>query len=105
MEKHIQQAEHNQKLLDILISDFPNEYNDWKVVLCFYVAIHYLKALAIHRNKVLGNTHQEINEALGRNASPKLFSMKPIQWQNYYDLYQNSRSARYDGFLNVADHE
>jgi hypothetical protein len=105
MEKHILQAEHNQAFLDCVNKNFPDAYFDWKITISFYIAIHLLKALAEKRGKKLGETHVDIFNALGPRATPKLFQIPPKQWENYYFLYQYSRSGRYDGFIDLELHE
>jgi hypothetical protein len=105
MQKHINQAEQNLKLLEHLKEHHPDCFFDWKVTISFYISIHMLKALAIHRGKILGGTHQEIFNALNPKAAKKLFQIPDIQWKNYYNLYQYSRTARYDGFDDIEDHE
>ena len=54
-------AHHNKNFHDAICRLQPDVYYDWKITSLFYVAIHYLKSLAQHRNKSIGNFHFEIN--------------------------------------------
>ena len=54
MSQYLNQAEHNEGFYAVMCSYNASSYYDWKITCQFYVAIHYLKALAEKRgiNKV-----------------------------------------------------
>ncbi len=105
MTNFILQAEHNAKFHGSICTHHVDSYFDWKITCLFYVAIHYIKALAAMKGMPIGNTHGEIE----KNISPlKPLPIMPISkkaWDNYKILYRYSRSCRYDGFRNEASFE
>ena len=60
MQKHLGQAKHNQELLSEMEIKFPQRFFDWKITISFYIAIHYLQALADSKNIEIGQTHNAI---------------------------------------------
>lgn len=100
MQHHIDQAIHNQRYHDQVHQTFPNEFFDWKITSLFYIAIHLLQALAIHRGKNIGESHEEINKNIRPPKRQGEYSLMPISrsaYDNYHGLYRYSQSARYDG--------
>ena len=55
MQQYLNQANHNQKFHDCINSEFPGHFCDWKITVLFYIAIHYLKALADKKNFDINN--------------------------------------------------
>lgn len=98
MQKHLNQTVHNSQLHSFLCKIYPDRYFDWKITMLFYVAIHYLKALAAYRGIEIGDTHIEIFA----NCSPGRYGAMPISknaWSKYRAMHNHSRNARYEGFL------
>lgn len=97
------QAVQNKKFLDCIEAQFEN-FNDWKITVCFYIAIHLLKALAKERNKEIGQTHYEIESNLdpNRTRSP-VMQMPPNIWKTYKKIFRYSISSRYQGIENFDD--
>lgn len=69
---YLEQSKHNQELLDKLNKE--DFFNDWKCTLCFYIAIHKLKALGAKMELNLGNNHEEIFKSINPKTLPKLNS-------------------------------
>lgn len=106
MQHHIDQAKHNESLLSDLEIDHPTIYFDWKVTVCFYVALHYLQALADKREIKIGETHNDIE----RNVSPNSNHQPTMRisngaWRNYKDLFKYSQIARYEGIIDTESFE
>lgn len=53
MNVHLTQARHNEDFLKIVSEASPNNYFDWKITVCFYASLHYLRALEKHSKKRL----------------------------------------------------
>lgn len=105
MEKHIKQAKHNKSLLEHLITTFPNTYSDWKVTLCFYTAVHYMRALVVKHGGELVDSHEQIKRMMCPRSVGKICTIKQDQWDNYHGLKVYSENARYNGILDIDDHE
>lgn len=105
MKPYIEQGKHNEALYNHLKTTFPNQYNDWKITIIFYSAIHYLKAYAKLNKKTIGTSHHEIflnTDSHNRNAT---FPIQKGAYTLYKDIYQYSRTARYNGMLDSATFE
>lgn len=105
MQQFIEQAKHNQLLHDTLHAAYPDQFNDWKITILFYVAIHYLKALAAKQKRSIGETHYDIKA----NIKPPRFAgdspTMPLTlsaFNIYQDLLKYSQTARYVGVKNSA---
>lgn len=97
MQQYLEQARHNQEFHDCIAANFEGQYYDWRTTVLFYIAIHCLKALA-SKNKVnLGNSHKDIEYNINSRNDDAVLPIKYNQFQHYMTLYQNSRTARYDG--------
>lgn len=98
IEKYLLQVKHNKEFYESICSQYPQQYFDWKITLLFYKAIHLLKALAVKENRGMGTTHNEIDKQI----NPK-FCDNPLianrAYSTYHNLYQYSRTARYDGIV------
>lgn len=100
MSEFITQAKHNEAFHDCICRDYETLFFDWKVTVTFYIAIHYLKALASQRKIHIGSTHEEIAGNIDPNFRKNKPSM-PISenaWGWYRNLYQYSRTSRYTGY-------
>src|SRR6476619_3990067 len=56
-QKFLNQARHNEDFHNSLCREFEHSFFDWKITCLFYISIHYLKALAVKRNKYIGSHH------------------------------------------------
>ena len=98
MQHHIEQAKHNELFLADLEIDYPTIYFDWKVTICFYIAIHYLQALADYKNIEIGETHNDIERNVNPNSRwTPIMRISNGAWRNYKDLFKYSQIARYEG--------
>ena len=105
MKSFVDQGQHNESLLNHLKATFPDKYNDWKITIIFYSAIHYLKAYAALNKKNIGVTHHEIfinTDSHNKNAT---FPIQKGAYLLYKDIYQYSRTARYNGMIDPATFE
>ncbi len=97
-EDFLNQATHNEAFHLLICNGDANDFFDWKTTCLFYIAIHYLKALAKYRNIEIGSSHTEINKNINK-AKPK--AAMPLQddiRDDYMILYRYSRISRYTGF-------
>lgn len=101
---HQNQILHNRKFHEVNVQTFPNDFFDWKTTCLFYIALHYIKALARKRNKDIGESHFDIRS----NINPLSKKDKPTMqitrgaYELYDLLYESSRNARYPGITNVG---
>jgi hypothetical protein len=105
MEHHIFKAEHNQKFHDCIEAEFDGHFYDWKITVLFYVAIHYLKALAILRGIEIGETHIEIEKSVNPDRNTAKMRLTRNAWREYRNLFNYSRTARYEGISDFATFE
>lgn len=98
MQNHLKQAKHNQELLSEMETVFPQQFFDWKMTICFYIAIHYLQALADSKNIEIGQSHYDIELNINPNSNnnPKMRITRGA-WEEYRRLFRYSQTARYDG--------
>lgn len=105
MKSYVDQGKHNESLLDHLKKNFPDKYNDWKITVIFYSAIHYLKAYAALNKKSIGVTHHEIFINTDSHNKKAIFPIQKGAYILYKDIYQYSRTARYNGMIDSATFE
>lgn len=99
---YVDQANHNRRFHDCIAENFPDDYFDWRITVLFYIANHYLNALAAKTNRNIGSTHEEN----ARQVNPKKNGDMPISetaWKNYRRLFAYSCNARYLGIRIPAD--
>ncbi|HVA99164.1 MAG TPA: HEPN domain-containing protein [Bacteroidia bacterium] len=101
MDKHINQAKSNQKFHNCIHESFTDDYYDWKITSLFYVAIHGMKALITKKGQKAGSTHEEIDNQINPKRENAKLKVSNTCWINYRNLYNYSRSARYDGFTDI----
>jgi hypothetical protein len=105
MVQHLAQATHNQKFHDTIDNNFNEQFYDWKITVLFYVAIHYLKALASHRNIDIGETHYEIEQSVNPDRANSKMKITRGAWREYKNLFNYSRTARYEGITDFETFE
>lgn len=100
---YINQYQHNLEFHNGVCDKYPDTYYDWKITLLFYCAYHLLQALAAHKNVVIGNYHKDILWNINpKNANRKL-QIKQDVFYAFDQLFEYSRSARYNGFTDFED--
>lgn len=97
MSKFLKQASRNEEFHESLCESYSEKYFDWKITSLFYIAIHYLKALANKRGIDIGQTHFEIESNVNPDRPHSSMKIKKGAWMDYKSLLQYSRTSRYDG--------
>jgi hypothetical protein len=105
MQQHLKQATHNQEFHDKIVDDFSEQFYDWKITVLFYVAIHYLKALAAKRNINIGETHYEIEQSVNPDRGNSTMNISRGAWREYKNLFRYSQTARYEGITDFDTFE
>lgn len=105
MQQHIEQAVHNQDFHDCIEHQFSTKFFDWKITALFYIALHYLKALAAHRSIDIGQTHQDIEKNVNPDRHNAKMRISRNAWKEYKNLYRYSHTARYEGITDVTTFE
>ena len=102
MNQHLDQANHNLDFHECISSNFTDRFCDWKITVLFYVAIHYMKALALQNGVNIGDTHTEIEKSVRPNSPTAKMQITNNAWGEYKSLYNYSRTARYEGITDIA---
>lgn len=90
--QHFAQAEHNEAFLGTFdLATSP--YLDWAVSVIFYAALHYLRALMARHRLTNISKYGEMDNAFARLLP---FRRQPEVYQDYRQLKDDSRAARYD---------
>lgn len=86
---HVNKAERNEQFYSSqnLVN---SPFNEWAVVVLFYVAVHYVDAVLDRYLSCHPGNHQERNIELAKS-----FQISPIA-SMYLNLYDRSRDARYN---------
>lgn len=105
MQEHIDQAKHNWDFHDCVETNFSGKFYDWKITVLFYIAIHYLKALASKRGIDIGETHFDIEHNVNPDRTGRKMQITKNAWREYKNLFNYSRTARYEGITDIATFE
>lgn len=105
MQQHLEQATHNQNFHDCIETQFNGHFYDWKITVLFYVAIHYLKALASKRGIDIGETHFDIEQNVNPDRHNARMRITKGAWREYKNLFTYSRTARYEGITDITTFE
>lgn len=105
MKAHLDQAHHNKSFHDCIEATYTEKFFDWKITVLFYIAIHYLKALAIKRGFDIGEAHFEIELNVNPDKQSPIMPIKRGAWQQYKRLSDYSRTARYEGITDFKTFE
>jgi predicted metal-dependent hydrolase len=97
MQQHLNKAKHNEKFLSLVENNFPDNYFDWKITIAFYIAIHYIDAYFASLNDHI-HSHEQRRHKLEFGAN----SVSLTFIDNYDNLYNICRNARYNGFKDEA---
>ncbi len=89
--KYENRSNHNKNFLNLLNTDYSNDYFDWKVTVQFYTCLHRCYC-------VLEANDLNIEQSHKRNIK-NLKSIDNNLGRKLYTLYKNSRQSRYDGFI------
>jgi hypothetical protein len=101
MQKHIDQALHNENFHKCIEDHFIDQFNDWKITALFYCAVHYLQSLAAKRRISIGETHHDIESNVNPDRNSASMRISRNAWREYKNLYRYSCTARYNG---ITDH-
>ena len=101
MGKFLEQARHNEALLDLLDEKFPDLFFDWKITIAFYSTLHYMNEyLADGGRNIIVHDHSERNAQLNPNDHRCTFPLSEDLWEKYYEIYIKSKAVRYQGIPN-----
>ncbi len=98
---HINQSKHNSDLHGAICDKFPEHYNDWKITVLFYTALHCIKAYFKSKNIDIGDTHVQIEKSINPLIQHAPHKVNQGCWANYKSLYRYSHTARYDGISDM----
>lgn len=101
MQIFLNHAKHNENFHVCICTNYADNFFDWKIIVSFYIAIHYLKALAAHKNIQLPSSHFAIDKMCDPKKAENALGLTHNAWDWYTLLYQCSRTARYDGFIDT----
>ena len=105
MNRHLEQATHNQHFHDSIETNFEGRFYDWKITVLFYVALHYLQALADSRSISIGETHFEVEQNVNPDKVNAKMRISKGAWREYKSLSTYSRTARYQGITDYITFE
>ena len=105
MQAHLDQAAHNGKFQDCLKSEFSTLFFDWKVTVCFYTALHYIRALAEMKNIPIGTHHDTIRGNIDPDRQGALMPINRQAYSHYRNLQKYSEIARYHGIADLVTFE
>lgn len=100
---HLSQATQNRQFHDALCTSYPDHYYDWKVTVCFYEALHYLDSYCCEKGETSLNTHRKREIQLNPRNQSEGLKLSNGAWNLYSFLLEESKKARYDGFIDY-DH-
>lgn len=86
-----------------MCGSYPDKVYDWKITMLFYCAYHLLKALAAHRGVDIGDRHSTIIKRVKPNSSDHVMQIKKDAYYAYDQLFEYSRTARYEGFIDFDE--
>lgn len=92
---HLDKAKEFENEFNLLETTFPNQMLGLKTTRLFYAAMHYLLALAEQKNKIIGDTHEKIKNAINPNSQTKIFDFKMHIYNAYRSLKEFSEYERY----------
>ena len=102
MDEFAVHANHNHTFYEMVCKEHPDTFFDWKIIALFYVSFHYLQALAKHRKKNIGTHHVDINNNIRSGNPSAAMPISNTAFKNYMYLFQYSRTARYDGIVDMT---
>ncbi len=103
-ENHIEQAKHNLLFLDETSHFSPNEFWDWKVTICFYVAVHIVNSHLAKKIHAHYRSHNDVSNALNPNNPLSPTKVPEEIYLAYKKLQGLSRRSRYLVHDNPKNH-
>lgn len=93
---HVNQAIHNRKCADILLSEHSANYRDWAITAAFYAAVHYAEG-SFTTDSAIKNYDQdkERRHQFRIETIRKRVGNGSQCWRSYRKLYEASRTVRY----------
>lgn len=104
MEQYINLVKRNEKLLNFLNREIPDEFDEWKIVITFYTALHFSNAYIVLLGKKQPKDHSERHHNLNPKNADSDYPVSEDSYNNYIDLYRASRKCRYNPFTNEKAH-
>lgn len=105
MQQYIDQAIHNEDFHECVCTNFSDKFFDWKITILFYVAIHYLKALAAKKSIDIGETHMDIERNCNPDRANAAMRISANAWREYKNLFRYSQTSRYEGITDIETFE
>lgn len=100
MKEHIDRFKSNHEFLCGIEKNWPKDYNDWKITIIFYCALHLIKAYCKLNKKNIGFSHTQILENIDPSNTKALLPISVEAFNAYHDLYLLSKNSRYLGLYN-----
>ncbi len=93
-DQHRERAEHNE----YLVSTLDNPFWDWRIVVTFYAALHYVESYFAAKNikHPVTRPNQKPNHS---SRTPLVATHLRAVYKEYENLYNDSRDARYEADL------
>lgn len=96
MKDYLKKAKHNEQFLAALEKAFPNDFSDWKIVVIFYIAVHYIDAyFASNGIRIHDHKHRKQCIEFGEYSFLQQFI------DNYTNLFNICHTSRYNGFNDI----
>lgn len=95
---YFKQALSNEKFLNTVIENSPNDFHDWKTTIAFYSALHCLKSFANTKGITLDDHSETFNKLYSQDGNPpelKLDSKIVSYYRNLFRLAHDSRYKQY----------
>ena len=99
---HRNQVLENEAFLRALDTHIPDRFFDWRITVMFYIALHCLRALSVHKRVTWGASHQSMFVAIDPDDSRAVMPVPRDVYAAYQQLYRNSRMVRYQGFSDYS---
>lgn len=101
MQKHLDQAKHNEEFLGVIDTHSPANYFDWKITVVFYSALHHIRALEKHSKKNIGGTHKSILKNINPDEPGAIMPVDSACFGCYDDLFNLAHTSRYSGIVDI----
>lgn len=101
MKEHLDRAIHNEEFLNVIENHTPNLYFDWKVIVAFYSALHYLRALEHRKKSHIGGGHKEFFAHLNPDSKTAKMPIDKAVFECYLDMFNMAHTSRYHKFKDI----
>lgn len=95
MQNFLDQAQRNEELHDILCTNHPDRFFNWKIMALHFSAFHYLKALAAKRNVEIGDTQRAIDKSCNPESKTPVMPLQKDSWLQYEELQRQFSASIY----------